>query len=81
MAVNELLHVESKGDYTLEKRVIYEIPGMREITRRSVIYASDNAVPLTMDIYYPHNLPATSQLPVVIFVFGFPILWSLNDLA
>jgi acetyl esterase/lipase len=56
----------------LEKRVIYEIPGMREVTKRSVIYASDNDVPLTMDIYYPHDLPATSQLPVVIFVFGFP---------
>jgi hypothetical protein len=56
----------------LEKRVIYEIPGMREVTKSSVIYASDNNLPLTMDIYYPHNLSATSQLPVVIFVFGFP---------
>ena len=56
----------------LEKRVIYEIPGMREVTKSSVIYASDNNLPLTMDIYYPHNLSATSQLPVVIFVFCFP---------
>ena len=56
----------------LEKRVIYEVAGMKEVTKQSVVYASDHDVPLTMDIYYPPNLSHTSQLPAVIFVFGFP---------
>lgn len=55
----------------VEKRVIYELPGMKEVTRRNVVYHSDNDVPLTMDIYYPPSLPANSQLPAVIFVFGY----------
>jgi acetyl esterase/lipase len=56
----------------LEKRVIYELPGMKEVTKRNVVYDSDNDVPLTIDIYYPPNLPGNSQLPAVIFVFGYP---------
>jgi acetyl esterase/lipase len=56
----------------LEKRVIYEIPGMQEVTRRNVVYGSNNNVPLTMDIYYPATSPAASQLPAVVFVMGYP---------
>jgi hypothetical protein len=56
----------------LEKRVIYEIPEMANVTKRNVVYDSDNNVPLTMDIYYPPHLPPNSHLPVVIFVFGYP---------
>jgi dienelactone hydrolase len=56
----------------LEKRVIYEIPGMQEGPRRTVVYGSDGNVPLTMDIYYPPTLPATSQQPAVVFVMGYP---------
>ena len=55
----------------LEKRVIYELPGMKEVTRHNIVYASDLDVPLTMDMYYPPNLSPTSQLPSVIFVFGY----------
>lgn len=56
----------------LEKRVVYELPGMKEVTKRSVVYASDNEVLLAMDLYYPPSLPAHSQLPAVIFVSGYP---------
>lgn len=54
----------------MEKRVVYEIPGMEDIEKRNVAY--DNNVPLTMDIYYPHQLLPGSQLPAVIFVLGYP---------
>jgi dienelactone hydrolase len=56
----------------LEKRVIYRIPEMDDVTKRHVVYQSDNDVPLTMDIYHPPNLLANSQFPAVIFVIGFP---------
>ena len=56
----------------LEKQVIYEIQGMEEVTKKSVVYDSDNGVSLTMDLYYPPKLPDNSQLPAIIFVFGFP---------
>ena len=56
----------------LEKRVIYEIPGMQEVLRRTIVYGSDDNVPLTMDIYYPPTLPVTSRLPAIIFVMGYP---------
>ena len=54
-----------------EKRVKYKLPEMKEVINQSVVYATDNDVPLMMDIYYPPNLPANSQLPAVIFVCGY----------
>jgi dienelactone hydrolase len=56
----------------LEKRVIYEHPGIKEVTKQVVFYGSDRDVPLMMDIYYPANLSPASQLPAVIFVLGYP---------
>jgi acetyl esterase/lipase len=69
---NEQVRAESTGDNMLEKRVIYELPGMKEVTKQSIIYASDHDIHLTMDIYYPPNLSPHSQLPAVIFVPGYP---------
>jgi dienelactone hydrolase len=55
----------------LEKRVVYEIPGMQELSSRTAVYDSDPDVPLTLDIYYPPNLLVNSQIPAVIFVLGY----------
>jgi acetyl esterase/lipase len=66
------VHAKSTGDSVLEKRVIYELPGMQEIPRRTIVYGSEGNIPLAMDIYYPPASPATSELPAVIFVMGYP---------
>lgn len=56
----------------LDKRVIYEIPGMRMVNKRTFVYISASVASLTVDIYYPPDLPAHSRPPVVVFVLGYP---------
>jgi acetyl esterase/lipase len=42
------------------------------VDKKIVVYSSDNDVSLTMDIYYPPDVPAHSRLPVVVFVPAYP---------
>ena len=52
--------------------VLYTIPGVEEVTiRRDETYRTTESGPLTMDVYYPHGVPAGSLLPAVIVVFGY----------
>jgi hypothetical protein len=41
-------------------------------TVRNIVYRTIDNSTLTMDIYYPPNIADDTQLPVVVFVFGFP---------
>ena len=55
-----------------EKRIVYKIPKMDEVeVQRNVRYHTINDTALTMDIYYPPGVKPGSQLPTVIFVFGY----------
>jgi hypothetical protein len=52
--------------------VLYTIPGVEEVTiRRDETYRTTESGPLTMDVYYPHGVPAGSLLPAVIVVYGY----------
>jgi hypothetical protein len=55
------------------KRVLYEIPGMRDVTvRRDIEYGRSDAGPLTMDVYVPSGATTDTPSPVVILAGGFP---------
>ena len=52
--------------------VLYTIPGVEQVTiRRDEPYRTTESGPLTMDLYYPHDVPAGSLLPAVIVVYGY----------
>lgn len=53
------------------KPVVYQIPGMDEVTvQRDIAYDSSNAA-LSMDLYRPPDAKAATRLPAVVFVMGY----------
>lgn len=55
------------------KRVVYELPGMTEVTiDRDIEYGSANQEPLKFDLYRPRGNAHTAMAPAVIFVAGYP---------
>ena len=42
------------------------------VTVQNIVYRTVDNSSLTMDIYYPPNMAEDAQLPIVIFVFGYP---------
>jgi hypothetical protein len=49
----------------------YEVPRMNEVVVENVAYGLHEGAPLTMDIYYPPDVAADAQLPVVVYVMGY----------
>lgn len=59
-------------DVTL-KRVVYELPGMTEVTiDRDIEYGNASQEPLTFDVYRPRVETHTAMAPAVVFVAGYP---------
>jgi hypothetical protein len=55
------------------KRVVYRLEGMESVPiRRDVQYASGDAGPLTLDIYYPRGVPPNAHTPAVLLATGYP---------
>ncbi len=42
------------------------------VTVQNIVNRTVDNSTLTMDIYYPPNMAEDAQLPVVVFVFGYP---------
>jgi dienelactone hydrolase len=56
----------------MSEDVVYKVPNMDKVeVRGNVKYHTSGDTPLTMDIYYPPYPKSDSQLPAVIFVFGY----------
>ncbi|MBS1786640.1 MAG: hypothetical protein JST85_02905 [Acidobacteria bacterium] len=56
-----------------KKRVVYQIPGMDDVTiRLDVEYRKTDAGIQTMDLYSPSEAKSGEQIPAVIFVSGYP---------
>jgi hypothetical protein len=52
-----------------EQAVVYQIPGMDDVTTRQDVEYADG---LTMDLYYPPDAKGGEQFPAVVFVTGSP---------
>lgn len=50
----------------------YSLPGMAAVTVRHGVFRVADGKPLTMDIFYPPELPNDAAAPAVIFVTAFP---------
>ena len=56
-----------------KKKVVYQIPGMDDVTiRLDVEYQRTEAGVQMMDLYSPADANKEAQLPAVIFVSGYP---------
>jgi dienelactone hydrolase len=63
---------ETQRHEITKKGVVYQIPGMDEVTvRRGIEYRTADAEALTMDIYYPPDASSGIRLPAVIFAIGY----------
>ncbi|HEX8775876.1 MAG TPA: hypothetical protein VF735_20050 [Pyrinomonadaceae bacterium] len=59
-------------DHISKKRVVYSIPGMEGVeVRRDVEYEANDALGLTMDIYYPPDSKSGARVPAVVIVAGY----------
>lgn len=55
------------------KHVVYEVPGMDDVTiRLDLEYHKTDAGIQTMDLYYPEDAKRGGRIPAVIFVSGYP---------
>lgn len=64
---------DTRPDDITKKRVVYQIPGVAELTvRRDVQYRVTDAGALTMDLYYPPDVKRSAMTPAVVFVAGYP---------
>ena len=52
--------------------MVYQVPGMDEVTVRDEVYRTVDGTPMVADIYYPPDMQGETRLPVVVFGFGFP---------
>ncbi len=61
------------SDDMARKRIVYDSPGMREVTlQRDLVYGnSADSNPLLMDLYRPAAVKGRAALPVVVFVAGY----------
>lgn len=54
-------------------RIVYSTKEMNDVVvKKGIKYLETATYSLTLDIYYPPNKDKTTQLPAVIFVFGYP---------
>lgn len=65
---HSILAADMRKDSPEKSSVVYTLPEMDQITVANVAYKDV----LTMDVYYPQNFSFDQNLPVVIFVNGFP---------
>jgi len=66
---------ESQPEPISKKVVLYQIPGMENVTvTRDVEYGIADDGPLTMDLYYPPGALRGARLPALILVAGYPDL-------
>jgi hypothetical protein len=64
---------ETRQDTMTTKTVVYQIPGMEDVTiRRDVQYGEAGAGDRTMDLYYPPGSLGGAPAPAVLFVTGYP---------
>ena len=59
-------------DLDLSRRIVYPVDA-GHIARRRLVYKTDGAAGLAMDVYGPADRPAHVRLPAVLFVHGGPI--------
>lgn len=65
---HSILAADMRKDSPEKSSVVYTLPGMDQVTVANIEYKDG----LTMDVYYPHNFNFEKNLPMVIFVNGFP---------
>jgi len=62
---------------TLQNPVLFTLPGMDQVMVANVPYAHG----LTMDVYYPPDFDFTVPKPAVIFVFGIPDDYAVQQVG
>ena len=60
-------------DLDLSRRIVYPVDATHAVARRRVIYKTDGASELAMDVYGPADRQTHARLPVILFVHGGPI--------
>ena len=57
-----------------EKRIVYQVPGMDDVTvQRDLVYSKVGGTDLKMDVYSPKYLSDDTPVPGVLFIHGGPI--------
>jgi dipeptidyl aminopeptidase/acylaminoacyl peptidase len=57
-----------------KRRVVYQVPGINSVSvQRDIVYKSEEATDLKLDVYAPKGLSNSARLPGIVFIHGGPL--------